>query len=128
MNQEVILIIVKSWSMFTASFALVSRHRQLSFAANASASAATTIWHFRENYISNCLHVTEQHHDMQPSVLLFTAKLSVESCIDSTRDVMQPAEIRFHWIRISHLTYLPIRMRIYHTNYLQTVLPNKSLK
>ena len=42
-KKENILIIVKSWPMFTASFALVSRQRQPWFAANASASAAIII-------------------------------------------------------------------------------------
>ena len=43
-------------------------------------------------------------------------------------DVIEPAEIHFHRIRISHLTSVRIRMQISHANYLQTALPNKSLE
>ena len=59
---------------------------------------------------------------------IFTGSLSLLLC--KTSDVTEPAEIRFRQcqIQISHFTSVRIQMRIYCANYLQTVLPNKSLE
>jgi len=70
-----------------------------------------------------CSAVDQQHRvtrgDRPPSGLSTYTRTE-------TRDVTDQAEIRYGWIRISHLTSARIQMRIYHANYLQTVLTNKS--
>jgi len=76
--------------------------------------------------------VSRKHHQLQTLIHTTIINNKLDWHFITIRDVMEPAEICLRWIRTSHFISVQIRMRMqsygYHANYLQTVLPNRSLQ